>query len=74
MDEFHTLQSMTLPSNPNENGGPNILIATLLVTVLATITVLARIYVRSFMIRNPGWDVSRKPCLSPVLAFYNVQY
>lgn len=47
-----------LPSNPDENGGPDILIATLLVTVLATITVLARIYVRGFVIQNPGWDVS----------------
>ena len=49
---------MDLPSNPKENGGPAILTATLLVTTLATITVLARLYVRSFVIQNPGWDVS----------------
>lgn len=47
-----------LPSNPDENGGPDILIATLLVTVLATIAVIARMYVRGFVIQNPGWDVS----------------
>ncbi|CAM1510056.1 Fc.00g003910.m01.CDS01 [Cosmosporella sp. VM-42] len=45
-----------IPSNPDENGGPAILAATLLITALATITVVARIYVRGFVIRNPGYD------------------
>ncbi|KAH7130877.1 hypothetical protein EDB81DRAFT_905479 [Dactylonectria macrodidyma] len=45
-----------LPSNPDENRGPEILVATLLVTALATIAVIARGYVRLFVIRNTGWD------------------
>lgn len=47
-----------LPSNPDENGAVNILVSTVLVITLATIVVLARVYVRLFMIRNLGWDVS----------------
>ncbi|KAF1940907.1 hypothetical protein EJ02DRAFT_378708 [Clathrospora elynae] len=41
---------------PDENQGPNILSATLTVTSVALITVLARLYVRLRMIRNFGWD------------------
>lgn len=47
-----------LPSNPDENGAVDILASTVLVITLATIVVLARVYVRLFMIRNIGWDVS----------------
>jgi len=43
---------------PNENEGPKILGATLGITSLALITMIARLYVRLRMIRNVGWDVS----------------
>ena len=45
-------------SNPDENAGPAILGAVVSVTSLALIVVLTRVYVRGFMIRNLGWDVS----------------
>lgn len=51
-------ETSALPSNPNENEGTSILIGTVFITVLATITVFARFYVRLFIIRNTGWDVS----------------
>lgn len=47
-----------LPSNPNENGAADILGSTLFVVCLATVVVLARLYVRVFIIRGTGWDVS----------------
>lgn len=47
-----------LPSNPDENGAGAILGGTLFVVTLATIVVLARLYVRIFIIRGTGWDVS----------------
>ncbi|KAH7006752.1 hypothetical protein EDB80DRAFT_841889 [Ilyonectria destructans] len=50
------MNETALPSNPDENRGPDILAATLLVTTLATITVIARSYVRLFVIRNTGSD------------------
>ncbi|KAJ9419488.1 hypothetical protein FOXG_16067 [Fusarium oxysporum f. sp. lycopersici 4287] len=45
-----------LPSNPNENGAANMLTATVFIITLSTIAVLARLYVRVFVIRNTGWD------------------
>ncbi|GAQ10036.1 hypothetical protein ALT_7357 [Aspergillus lentulus] len=42
---------------PDENRGPVILAATSIVTISALLTVLARMYVRVFMIRNVGADV-----------------
>ncbi|CAF3609115.1 unnamed protein product [Fusarium graminearum] len=45
-----------LPSNPDENGAGAILGGTLFVVTLATIVVLARLYVRIFIIRGTGWD------------------
>lgn len=47
-----------IPSNPNENGAADILGSTLFVVCLATVVVLARLYVRVFIIRGTGWDVS----------------
>jgi hypothetical protein len=44
---------------PDENRGPVILAATPIVTISALLTVLARMYVRVFMIRNVGADVRR---------------
>ncbi|GFF41004.1 hypothetical protein IFM58399_06117 [Aspergillus lentulus] len=41
---------------PDENRGPVILAATSIVTISALLTVLARMYVRVFMIRNVGAD------------------
>jgi hypothetical protein len=38
------------------NQGPKIIIATGITTAAALITVLARFYVRIFLIRNVGWD------------------
>ncbi|KAK7432545.1 hypothetical protein QQZ08_000752 [Neonectria magnoliae] len=45
-----------LPSNPDENGATSILAATIFIISLATITVLARLWVRISIIRNTGWD------------------
>ena len=42
---------------PDENQGPRILAATTIATGCAFITVLARVYVRLFIIRNVGLDV-----------------
>lgn len=50
-----------LISKPDEDGRTDILVATLLVTCLATITVFTRLYVRLVVIRSAGWDVSCKP-------------
>lgn len=44
---------------PHENAGPQILGATLTVTIVALITMAVRLYVRIKMIRNVGWDVRR---------------
>ncbi|KAF7622177.1 hypothetical protein F9C07_8209 [Aspergillus flavus] len=41
---------------PDENQGPRILAATTITTVFALLTVLARMYVRLFIIRNVGLD------------------
>jgi hypothetical protein len=47
-----------LPSNPQENASATILGSTVSIVTLATIVVLARLYVRVFIIRGTGWDVS----------------
>ncbi|KAJ5963583.1 uncharacterized protein N7479_003459 [Penicillium vulpinum] len=41
---------------PDVNHGPKIIIATAITTAAALITVLARFYVRIYLIRNVGWD------------------
>ena len=41
---------------PDVNQGPRIIIATAITTAAALFTVLARFYVRIFLIRNVGWD------------------
>lgn len=56
-----------LPSNPNENGAANMLTATVFIITLSTIAVLARLYVRVFVIRNTGWDVGLRPNTSTPL-------
>ena len=43
---------------PYENQGPTILASTLIVTIVAVLTTIARFHVRANMIRNMGWDVS----------------
>jgi hypothetical protein len=43
---------------PDENEGPSILASTLTVTIVATIIMVARFYVRLRMVKNVGWDVS----------------
>jgi hypothetical protein len=50
------------PSNPAENDGGRILAATMVVTVAALITYLARAYVRLVVVRNAGLDVSKTSC------------
>ena len=51
---------MNVPPNaqnlPHENEGPNILAATLTVTIVALLTFATRLYVRLRIIRNVGWD------------------
>lgn len=61
---------VVLPSNPDENGATAILAATTFVVCLATITVIARLYVRFRIIRNTGWDVRSNP---PPLCFLYVR-
>ncbi|KAF7560805.1 hypothetical protein G7046_g3346 [Stylonectria norvegica] len=57
MDEPLVLADMPpLYSNPAEDERPALLGSTLFITALATIVVFARMYVRSIVIRNPGWD------------------
>lgn len=41
---------------PDVDHGPRIIIATAITTFVALILVLARFYVRMFLIRNVGWD------------------
>jgi hypothetical protein len=41
---------------PDINQGPRIIVATAVTTAAALIVVLARFYVRIFLIRNVGWD------------------
>jgi hypothetical protein len=43
---------------PDVNEGSRILVATAITTFLALATVLARVYVRLFIVRNFGLDVS----------------
>jgi hypothetical protein len=45
------------PPPPDVNKGPDILIATLIVTMLAVVTTILRAYVRIVKISNPGIDV-----------------
>lgn len=52
---------VVLPSNPDEDGATGILAATTFVVSLATVTVIARLYVRFLIIRNTGWDVRSNP-------------
>lgn len=50
---------MTPPPSPEyllENQAPNLLAVTISLYVLATLTVLARFYVRIFMMKIFGWD------------------
>ncbi|KAF2691728.1 hypothetical protein K458DRAFT_286821 [Lentithecium fluviatile CBS 122367] len=48
--------SAPIISYPKENEGPKVLGATLAITIVALITMIARLYVRLRMIRNVGWD------------------
>jgi hypothetical protein len=50
-----------LPSNPAENDSARIVAATMVVTMAAFITYLARMYVRVIMVRSTGLDVSSLP-------------
>jgi hypothetical protein len=45
-------------SNPNDDESARIVIAVATVTSVATLAVMARLYVRTVMIRSLGWDVS----------------
>ena len=56
---MHSLASrVDAPMRPYENQGPTILASTLIVTIVAVLTTIARFHVRANMIRNMGWDVS----------------
>ncbi|KAJ5787195.1 hypothetical protein N7457_002185 [Penicillium paradoxum] len=48
--------AMTQPEFPDVDHGTRILVATAITTAAAIITVLARFYVRIFIIHNIGWD------------------
>ena len=43
---------------PDDNRGPNILAAVSITTSVALLVVLTRLYVRIFMVKNVGLDVS----------------
>lgn len=45
-----------LPSNPDENAGPQIFGAVLATTILAFVVAMPRFYVRAFMVKALGWD------------------
>lgn len=45
-------------SNPNDNESTKLVAAVATVTSVATVTVMAWLYVRLSMIRSFGWDVS----------------
>jgi len=47
-----------LPSNPADNDSVRIVAATMVVTMAAFITYMARLYVRVIMVRSIGLDVS----------------
>lgn len=51
-----TVEGQAYQGMPDENQGPVILGATLTVTIAALITMATRLYVRTRMIRNIGWD------------------
>jgi len=61
-----------IPSNPDENGAADILGSTLFVVCLATVVVLARFYVRVFIIRGTGWDVSFIFSMHVLLCFFTL--
>jgi hypothetical protein len=52
------MQQSGAVKRPYEDQGPTILATTLMVTIVAVLTTIARLYVRFKMIRNVGWDVS----------------
>jgi hypothetical protein len=56
-----------MPNWPDENSGPAILGSTLMITSLALITLITRLYVRASIIRNLGWDVSAERCFDLVV-------
>lgn len=47
-------------SNPLEDESGTIVAAVAIVTSIAAATVIARLYVRTVMIRSLGWDVSER--------------
>lgn len=57
-----------LPSNPDDDDSVRIVAATMVVTMAALITFLARMYVRVIMVRSAGLDVSVVSPLRPSLA------
>ena len=50
--------NMEAISNPNDDKSTNIVAAVATVTSVAAVVVGARLYVRTYMIRSFGWDVS----------------
>lgn len=51
---------------PDIDQGPRILAATTITTIVALVIVLARFYVRIWVVRNVGYDVCILPCFSAV--------
>lgn len=52
-----TITASGLPSNPADNAGPMIITLSVVFTLLSTLVLLTRLYVRAKIIRNLGWDV-----------------
>lgn len=50
------MSDTAIASPPDINHGARIIVATGITTAIALIIVLARFYVRVFLIRNVGWD------------------
>lgn len=52
------MQAMPPPPGGDQNRGPNTYGAIIPVTILATVTVAARMYARIGVLHNVGWDDS----------------
>jgi hypothetical protein len=65
---YMAMKQTGAPVSLDDNRGPTILGATMTVTIAALITFGARVYVRMYMIKSVGWDVSVRERTCRVIA------
>jgi hypothetical protein len=65
---YMAMKQTGAPVSLDDNRGPTILGATMTVTIAALITFSARLYVRIYMIKSVGWDVSVRERMCRVVA------